>query len=71
VATRIGLHNSSVSTVTTASAVDDRSAKNIATLLPAAQSKAREWLAKCLAEGIHVKIIQGTRTHEEQAAVYA
>ena len=50
---------------------DARSEKNIATLLPAAQAKAREWLARCRAEGINVKVICGTRTYAEQAALYA
>ena len=50
---------------------DARSEKNIATLVPAAQAKAREWLQRCRAEGINVKVICGTRTYEEQAALYA
>ena len=52
-------------------AFDARSEKNIATLLPAAQAKAREWLTRCRAEGINVKVIEGTRSYEEQAALYA
>ena len=51
--------------------IDPRSAANIATLKPAAQTKAREWLAACLALGITVKVICGTRTYDEQAALYA
>ena len=51
--------------------IDPRSAANIATLIPAAQAKAREWLLKCLEAGINVKIIAGTRTYQEQAALYA
>lgn len=51
--------------------IDPRSEKNIATLAPLAQAKAREWLAKCLAQGINVKVICGTRTYDEQAALYA
>jgi peptidoglycan L-alanyl-D-glutamate endopeptidase CwlK len=50
---------------------DPRSEKNIATLTKVAQRKAREWLAKCLAEKINVKIICGTRTFAEQAALHA
>jgi peptidoglycan L-alanyl-D-glutamate endopeptidase CwlK len=50
---------------------DPRSEKNIATLAPAAQRKAREWLARCLGEKINVKIICGTRTWKEQAELYA
>lgn len=52
-------------------AFDPRSEKNIATLTKAAQLKAREWLAECLAEKINVKIICGTRTWKEQAELYA
>ena len=51
--------------------IDPRSATNIATLTAPAQAKAREWLLKCLAAGISVKIICGTRTYKEQAAEYA
>jgi peptidoglycan L-alanyl-D-glutamate endopeptidase CwlK len=50
---------------------DSRSEKNIATLVPNAQRKAREWLRKCREAGINVKIICGTRTYEEQATLYA
>ena len=51
--------------------IDVRSAANIATLRPDAQQKAREWLLKCLEAGINVKVICGTRTYEEQDALYA
>ncbi len=54
---------------------DERSEKNIATLLPAAQRVAREWLSKAVPEGkkngFAVKIIGGTRTYAEQEALYA
>ena len=50
---------------------DSRSEKNLATLVPNAQRKAREWLRNCREAGINVKIICGTRTYEEQAALYA
>ena len=50
---------------------DHRSETNIATLLPAAQSKARQWLRKCLDAGINVRIICGNRTYQEQDALYA
>lgn len=50
---------------------DARSEKNIATLVPRAQAKAREWLTRCRAEGIAVKVICGTRSNAEQAALYA
>ena len=35
------------------------------------QAKAREWLARCRAEGINVKVICGLRSNAEQAALYA
>lgn len=50
--------------------VDDRSAKNIATLLPAAQGKARDFVLACLKAGIPAKIISALRTYEEQDALY-
>lgn len=50
---------------------DPRSEKNLATLVPNAQRKAREWLRKCREAGINVKVICGTRTYEEQAELYA
>ena len=50
---------------------DKRSEKNLATLVPNARRKARAWLRKCREAGINVKIICGTRTYEEQAALYA
>ncbi len=50
--------------------IDVRSAANIATLRPDAQAKAREWLLKCLEAGVSVKVIFGTRTYQEQAALY-
>lgn len=54
-----------------AGAIDERSAENIATLRKDAQSKAREWLLKCLDAGINVKIICGTRSYQEQDELYA
>jgi len=50
---------------------DNRSETNIATLLPAAQAMARQWLRKCLDAGINVRIICGNRTYQEQDALYA
>lgn len=49
---------------------DARTESNINTLLPAAQAKAREFMAACLAAGISLKIISGTRTYAEQNALY-
>ncbi len=51
--------------------IDLRSAANIATLRKDAQENAREWLLKCLEAGINVKVVCGTRTYAEQAALYA
>lgn len=50
---------------------DARTEANIATLCPAAQEKAREFMQECLSAGIPLKIICGTRTYEEQDALYA
>jgi peptidoglycan L-alanyl-D-glutamate endopeptidase CwlK len=72
VAKRLGLDTSTPAPSLSGSAViDPRSAANIATLMPYAQSKAREWLLKCLEAGINVKIITGTRTYNEQDNLYA
>jgi peptidoglycan LD-endopeptidase CwlK len=49
---------------------DARTEAHIKTLRPAAQEKAREFVAACLAAGITLKIISGTRTYEEQNALY-
>ncbi|RYD26112.1 MAG: M15 family peptidase, partial [Verrucomicrobiaceae bacterium] len=68
VAEKLGL---ATSPAPSSSGIDSRSEKNILTLLPKAQTAAREWLAECLAEGIDVKIICGTRTYSEQAKLYA
>jgi peptidoglycan L-alanyl-D-glutamate endopeptidase CwlK len=50
---------------------DERSEKNIATLVPDAQEAARKWLAACLAAGFRVRIIDGSRTWADQDALYA
>ena len=72
VANRLGIVKASLLPVPSGPAtIDPRSAANIATLTPAAQAKAREWLLKCLEAGINVKIITGTRTYQEQAELYA
>ena len=72
VAKRLGLDTSTPAPSPSGSAViDPRSAANIATLRPDAQAKAREWLLKCLDAGINVKVICGTRTYQEQTALYA
>ena len=50
---------------------DARTESNINTLLPAAQEKAREFITACLAAGIPLKIICGTRSYDEQDDLYA
>ncbi len=56
-------------------AIDDRSKRNIATLHPRVQAKAKEFLtlanALAGAEGLEVRIICGLRTYQEQAQLYA
>lgn len=54
-----------------AEAVDPRSEKNIATLLPEAQPYARALVHKAEDIGIAIKVISGTRTYEEQDTLYA
>jgi peptidoglycan LD-endopeptidase CwlK len=49
---------------------DGRSETNIQTLLPAAQTKAREFMKAVADAGITIKIISGTRTFAEQDALY-
>ena len=53
------------------SKVDERSEKNIATLLPEVRPLARALVQKAAANGIQIKIIGGTRTYAEQDALYA
>jgi peptidoglycan L-alanyl-D-glutamate endopeptidase CwlK len=64
VAAKLGL-------ISQAPTFDSRSESNISTLVPSAQAKAREWLVRCRAEGINVKVICGLRNYEEQAELYA
>jgi peptidoglycan L-alanyl-D-glutamate endopeptidase CwlK len=51
--------------------VDERSEKNIATLLPEVQPIARMLVQKAAASGITIKVISGTRSIAEQDALYA
>jgi len=51
--------------------IDARSEANIATLEPKAQEAARRWLLACLEAGLRIKIIDGSRSYEEQNALYA
>ena len=53
------------------SKVDDRSEKNIATLLPDVQPIARALVQKAASNGIVIRIISGSRTYAEQDALYA
>jgi len=50
---------------------DARSEKNIKTLVPKAQEKAREFLQAVRDAGINAKIIDGSRTFKEQDALFA
>lgn len=54
---------------------DERTERNIATLIPAAQSAARRFMTVATAamklRGAEVRIICGTRTYAEQNALYA
>lgn len=52
-------------------AVDARSEKVIATLLPEARPYARALVKKAAAVGITIKVISGLRTYAEQEALYA
>lgn len=59
----------------TLTGIDDRSAKNVATLHPKVQSIFASWIAECQliakAHGYEYKAISGNRTWEEQAKIYA
>lgn len=55
----------------TVTAVDSRSEKAIATLLPEVQPLARALVHKAASVGITIKIISGLRTYAEQNALYA
>jgi peptidoglycan L-alanyl-D-glutamate endopeptidase CwlK len=54
----------------TGTLADERSERNIATLLPQAQPLARALIEAAAAAGIAIKIISGTRTYEEQNTLY-
>jgi peptidoglycan L-alanyl-D-glutamate endopeptidase CwlK len=51
--------------------IDERSEKNIKTLNPKVQPLARRLIEEATAQGIHVKVICGIRTYDEQNALYA
>jgi peptidoglycan L-alanyl-D-glutamate endopeptidase CwlK len=52
-------------------AVDARSEKNVASLLPEVQPFARALVQKAALNGIRIKIISGLRTYAEQDELYA
>ena len=54
----------------TGTLADERSERNIATLLPQVQPLARALIESAAAIGIAIKVISGTRTYEEQNALY-
>ncbi len=49
---------------------DERSERNIATLLPQVQPLTRVLIESAAAIGIAIKVLSGTRTYEEQDALY-
>ena len=49
---------------------DERSERNIATLLPEVQPLARALIQAAATSGITIKVISGTRTYDEQNALY-
>lgn len=51
--------------------VDARSATNIATLHPKVQDYARALIQAAAQQGIAIKVISGTRSYDEQNALYA
>lgn len=56
--------------VSSGTLADERSERNIATLLPQVQPLARALIESAAAVGIAIKVISGTRTYEEQNALY-
>lgn len=52
------------------SRVDDRSEKNIATLLPEVRPYARALVQEAAAIGLTIKVLSGTRTYAEQDALF-
>ena len=54
----------------TTTLADERSERNIATLLPQVQPLARALIESAAAIGIAIKIISGTRSYDEQNALY-
>lgn len=54
----------------TSEMLDDRSERNLVTLLPEVQHLAAEFIRECVRKGYDVRIISGTRTFEEQDRLY-
>ena len=54
----------------TGTLADERSERNIATLLPQVQPLARALIENAAAIGIAIKVISGTRTDDKQYALY-
>jgi peptidoglycan LD-endopeptidase CwlK len=52
-------------------AIDERSAKNIATLDPQVQPLATRLIEQAVANGINAKVISGSRSYKEQDEIYA
>lgn len=50
---------------------DERTEKNLSTLLPTVQSVARKFIVALLDQGFDAKIISGTRTYTEQDDLYS
>jgi len=71
VANKLGITPAPAVSVPADTTFDARSEEKIATLIPRAREAARQWLARCLAEGINVKVICGLRTYQEQDELYA
>ena len=71
VANKLGITPAPAGSVPADTTFDARSEEKIATLIPRAREAARQWLARCLAEGINVKVICGLRTYQEQDELYA
>ena len=57
-------------TTGTSTLADERSERNIVTLLPEVQPLARTLIESAASIGIAIKVISGTRTYEEQNALY-
>lgn len=66
----IAATNSGTELIAAGDKVDDRSEKNIATLLMEARPYARALVHKAAAQGIEIRVISGTRSYEEQNQLF-